>query len=218
MSSPELHAAGATVRPRTPFNDIEVPARLHADTDKALIETWVTPLYLRGLQDEEKLIEVLRPQRDEITAPLIGELLSIYNWRPRIVGAYLAAIVCESSLLDQVGRLLLRSDVCYAGGGYCLALARFGGDDARDYLTRYLDYYLTRGDLWFEQCEALAALVYLDELEGTSVATRYADFWQEFVKDKPNWDLETSCLSHRSRITMLERVADAIDRGLPEQQ
>jgi hypothetical protein len=52
--------------------------------------------------------------------PLAG-----YALRMRIVGAWFSAIKQYTEFEQAIGNLLLRSDVCYAGRGYCLALASF---------------------------------------------------------------------------------------------
>jgi hypothetical protein len=85
---------------------------------------------------------------------------------------------------------LVRSDVCYAAGGYCLALAKFNTARAREYLVSYLDYYLTRRDLVFDQRLAMAALAYLDQRDGRQDVARVREAWERFCQDRPA-DLET---------------------------
>jgi hypothetical protein len=101
-------------------------------------------------------------------------LLAATDWRPRRVGAYIVALRELHELTDEVGGLLLRSDVCYAGGDYCLALAQLNAPRSRKYLQEYLDYYLTRHDLWFGQSSAISAIAYLDEVNGMH------DLWIHF--------------------------------------
>ena len=120
-------------------------------------------------------------------------LLSYFNWGPRIVGAYIVALKQLDELTEAVGRLLLRSDVCFAGAGYCLALAQLNTPKSRGYLYEYLDYYLTRNDLWFDQGDAMGAVAYLDELNGTKETLLFTSKWNAFVQNKPNWDLARSC-------------------------
>jgi hypothetical protein len=67
--------------------------------------------------DRDRFITNLRPVYDEIDEGLIVTLLSQFDWRPRITGAYFAAVKKLASLDDHIGNLLLRSDVCYAGHG-----------------------------------------------------------------------------------------------------
>jgi hypothetical protein len=179
------HVAGATVRHASPFHDIEVPSSSEL-LPEAFRQKWVIPFYMAS---REELMANVRPVYDEINEGLVLQLLSQFDWRPRIIGAKFAAIKKLASLDDVIGKLLLRSDVCYAGHGYCLALARFDTAAASAHLTRYLDYYLGRVDLWFDQGSAMAALGHLDRQRGTRVRDRYLEAWTRFVENKPHWDL-----------------------------
>jgi hypothetical protein len=58
--------------------------------------------------------------------------------------------------------------------------SKFNTARARDYLVSYLDYYLGRPDLWFEQYEAMAALVYLDQRNGRQDVARVRGAWERF--------------------------------------
>jgi len=119
------HVAGATVRHASPFAEIEVPSH-REPLPQPFVQKWVHPFYMPDPgRDRDRFIANLRPVYDEIDEALVVTLLSQFDWRPRITGAYFAAVKKFTSLEDHIGRLLLRSDVCYAGRGYCLALARF---------------------------------------------------------------------------------------------
>jgi Family of unknown function (DUF6000) len=89
---------------------------------------------------------------------------------------------------STIGRSLLKSEVCYAGSAYCVALATFATADSRNFLISYLDYYLTRKDLWFNQADAYCALEYLDK----DTAEQRLEKWNDFVSNKSNLDLEKS--------------------------
>ncbi len=144
----------------------------------------------------------------EVDVSLIRELLTFRNWRPRLVGAYFAAILRAKSTLDVIEPLLLRSDVCYAGRGYCLALARMNAQRSPDILEGYLDYYLTKANLWFDQDQGLAALRHLDAINGTSRAARYEPLWSEFVVNKPSWDLARAVEGFQHTLSGLQACAD----------
>ena len=94
---------------------------------------------------------------------------------------------------DLIGRLLLRSDVCYAGRAYCIALAGLNTPGAVDFLQQYLRYYLLRKDLAFDQANALAALKYLDEMNGTTHSSAFEELWHEFASSNPKWNLARAC-------------------------
>ncbi len=147
------HTAGATVRHKSPFADLKVFVR-DEPPDRDFIYRWVLPFYMKNPADEAFRV-AYREVAKEVDESLIRHLLSFFNWRPRLVGAYFAAILDTKNTLDVIEPLLLRSDVCDAGRGYCLALARMNAQRSPDILERYLDYYLTKYDLWFDQADAL---------------------------------------------------------------
>ena len=185
----QLHVAGATRRHESPFSDLEVPA-VFETPPREFLERWVQPFYNLNLWAQgDELLAALRPVHGEIRESLVRDLLSYFNWRPRITGAYFAAVKRLDQFDQHIGRLLLRSDVCYAGKGYCFALARFNTPESLRSLRAYLDYYLTQPDLWFDQGAAMAALGYLDRANGTSLREQYIPLWESFISNKPNWDL-----------------------------
>jgi hypothetical protein len=167
-------------------------------------ERWVTPFYMALPDDLPSVAATLRPLLAEVSSELITALLVEPNWRPRQVGAFLVALDRRRGFEDLVGRLLLRSDVCYAGRGYCVALARLNTPGAVDFLQQYLGYYLTRRDLWFDQAVALAAVRHLDKVNGTVHARAFDQLWSDFVGDKPNWDLERTSLHFDAMMSSIE--------------
>lgn len=186
MNSIERHVAGATVSHESPFARLQVPVSnqmLPID----IRETWVRPLYFGLHRPEAKVF--LAKHIQLVSDELIAQLLENFDWRPRTVGAYLAAITNRRSFTLQIGNLLLRSDVCYAGSAYCMALAEFNTSESVQFLDDYLKYYLTRKDLWFDQGAAIAALKYLDRLNATSNIQSHMDAWSKFVENKENWEL-----------------------------
>lgn len=169
-----------------PFAQLEVPFTDRAPT-MLVREKWIRLLYRKRPHTIE-FGERLRAQFDEIDEALVVELLSSTNWRPRIVGGYLAAAANLVGLEEHLGRLFLRSDACYAGRGYCLALACFNTPASLGFLRRYLDYYLERPEYRFEQGDAMAALAHLDTANGTEVSQEYGERWARFIVGK-NWEL-----------------------------
>lgn len=85
---------------------------------------------------------------------------------------------------DHIGKLLLRSDLCYAGGGYALALARINTPESLAYLKKYLHHYLRRPDLQFDQADVLGAVKYCDKLSQTTVIDEFRLLWGEFNSDR----------------------------------
>ncbi|GAB4024475.1 DUF6000 family protein [Spirosoma gilvum] len=181
-----LHVSGATVRHRNPFENIEVP-RNDAELTEEFVKKWVIPFYRTNLSNvDETLIKNFADTAKEINVKIVEQLLGDFNWRTRITGSFFAAINNYKGLEDIIGKHLLKSEVCYAGSGYCLALATFGSNNSKDYLTTYLDYYLERNDLWFDQAEAFCALQYIDISRAENLMSK----WNSFVAGKNNWSLE----------------------------
>jgi hypothetical protein len=178
-----LHSAGATVRHKSPFSDLVVPSS-DDSLSQEFCDRWVSPFYMNflGLHFLKPGFEVaLGCVYATIDQTVIEALLSKFNWRPRIVGGHFAAIKNVSGVEHLLGKLLLRSDVCFAAEGYCVALARFNSKSSRQYFADYLDYYLTRRDLEFDQGTVMGALGYLDRLNGGNDLDRFLPRWQEFI-------------------------------------
>jgi hypothetical protein len=116
-----------TILHRSPFENLEVPTPA-VPMDAGARERWVKPFYMAMPDNLSSVEAALRPLLPEVTSDLITTLLVEFNWRPRTVGAFFVALDRRSDFEDLVGRLLLRSDVCYAGQSYCLALARLNTD------------------------------------------------------------------------------------------
>jgi hypothetical protein len=199
-----LHVAGATVRHRNPFEDLEVP-RIDYEITNEFVQEWVVPFYMNGLShSDDKAIASFVVAAKEIDQTIVATLLGDFNWRSRIVGAYFAAIKDYKEFESVIGRSLLKSEVCYAGSGYSLALASFGTDGAKNFLITYLDYYLGRRDLWFDQADAFCALEYLDK----KAAEERLENWNSFVSDKPNWNLERSRSNFLDSLKAISRVRE----------
>jgi len=170
---------------KPPFRNVpdhgtgQMPSR-----DEALL---VRPHYMK-LHDAGHFSEVVEAAAS-LPMESVEHLLGLRDWRTRSTAAYFAAVCGYSQLEDVIGRLLLRSDFVYAGRSYAMALASFSSPAAEAFLERYLDVYLRRPDLWFDQGHVLAALAWLDEQDGRNRSSRWVAPWEGFVEDKPAWDL-----------------------------
>lgn len=199
-----LHVVGATVRHRNPFEELEIPRNDHELTEE-FIEEWVAPFYMNTLANcEPAVIASFADAAKKIDLMIVKNLLGDFDWRPRIVGAYFAAINDYKDLGLIVGRSLLKSEVCYAGAGYCVALASFATEEAKEFLITYLDYYLGRKDLWFDQADAFCALEFLDR----EAAAQRLEKWEDFVSDKPYWNLERSRGHFRDSLEVVSRIRE----------
>ncbi|MFJ4863587.1 DUF6000 family protein [Streptomyces sp. NPDC088748] len=108
----------------------------------------------------------------EITPAELGILFE-GGWRERKTAAWLVAVAHRTEFRDLIGRLLLASGGPYAGAAYCVALARFGTAADAELLAAYLDHYLSRPDLDYDQPIVLGTLLYLDGVLGSESASRF---------------------------------------------
>ncbi|MFD8015287.1 DUF6000 family protein [Streptomyces sp. NPDC058955] len=135
---------------------------------------WHTTRFTRHLLNDAAAIT------DEELEALLG-----YEWRSRLTAAWLIGVDRRERFRARIGDLLLASEVCYSGSAYCFTLARFGTHADTEILTAYLDRYLPRTDLHYDQPAALGALLRLDAHLGTHHADRFTEpggLWDEWVK------------------------------------
>jgi Family of unknown function (DUF6000) len=164
----------------------------------ALVHRFVTPdrryLILGG-----NLLRLAEPERGQFmqnlahaAAEITPEELSILlegGWRERKTAAWLIAIAGRIEFRAQLGELLLASEAVYAGRGYCVALAQFQTEDDAQLLITYLDKYLPRRDLSYDQAMALGALMHIDTALNTEHAARFlapGGLWQQWIAGRPS--------------------------------
>lgn len=109
------------------------------------------------------------------------EILLDSGWRERRTAAWLIAIAHRTEFRDRLGSLLLASEMPYAGEAYCVALTCFGTSADADLFVTYLDRYLLRPDLHYDQGVVLGALLCLD-------ATLEADRADRFLEPDGLWE------------------------------
>lgn len=123
----------------------------------------------------------------EIT-PRELEVLLEGGWRERKTAAWLIAVAGRTGFRERLGELLLASEGPYAGQAYCVALAVFGSSADATVLAAYLDRYLPRADLFYNQPQALGALLQLDARLGTGHTARFlasGGLWQQWTQGPP---------------------------------
>ncbi len=180
LTNMQLHSAGATVQHISPFEDF-VSYTNETEISQEFREEWVIPFYfeLNNRSDEwiEKMIE-LKPQINET---IILQNLGDFDWRTRSTGSYFAGIKKVIQFQEIIGIHLLKSEVCYAGSIYAITLASFNTERSVYYLNLYLEYYLTKPELYFDQGSALIALRYLDELNSTNNTDKHLRNWEKLM-------------------------------------
>jgi hypothetical protein len=107
---------------------------------------------------DQFLADLVADARAADDAYLAEELTG--DWRSRLTAAWLIGIDRRAGFRAELARLLLASELTYAGQGYAFALARLGDVDA---LASYLDHYLTvEPRVEYDQRWVLAALSQVD--------------------------------------------------------
>lgn len=203
-----LHSAGATVRSTSPFETLEA-FNNGFELSKEFITLWVVPFYMEIGQANDEWTDKLVAVKGEITPGIIEKNLGNFDWRTRQTGAFFAAITNRPQYIDIIGTHLLKSEVCYAGGVYCTVLAWFNTPGCVAYLNAYLDYYLTRPDLWFDQRNAMEAILYLDKQNLTNNFEKHINNWYTFIQNKPYWAKEISTENLEKELAVIKAVQQA---------
>ncbi len=206
------HVRSATVAHRSPFSTLEVPSAPEVLSEEEC-EKWVVPFYRTSFRDAETgVVEPLKAIYHQITPNTVERLLTEFNWRPRLTGAFFAALKRFTFLEDHIGRLLLRSDLCFAGTYYCVALAEFNAPQSLTYLKTYLEYYLTRPDLDYDQSDAMGTPAYLDTVNHTKHFDAFLPAWNSYV-DAKAWkpNLQNGVISFSEEIAVLHKFRAAAE-------
>ncbi|MEO8074267.1 MAG: DUF6000 family protein [Acidobacteriota bacterium] len=201
----KLHSAGATVRHTSLFADL-LSFNNDFELSEDFIKTWVIRYYMLIGVNNDQVIATFREIVDEITKEIALKLLGDFNWRTRQTGAFFAAIKNYSDLIDIIGVHLLKSEVCYAGQVYAFILAFFNTPKCVEYLNIYLDYYLTKPDLWFDQTQVMEAVAYLDKVNGTTNLQKHFDNWVRFIGNKSHWNKEISIDWIESQLDLIKAI------------
>lgn len=151
---------------------------------------WVSALYLELLHGNfnpgrSSDPSVLRDVRGAMRELDLDDLAALLNegWRERLVAAWLAGLGARRELLPRLSAMLLASETCFAGQGYCAALACMPCEASARALIAYLDVYLARPDLDYDQRWAIAALYIIDCELGTDHLAGYlgeGGRWESF--------------------------------------
>ncbi|MEV7278716.1 DUF6000 family protein [Streptomyces sp. NPDC093111] len=196
---------------RSPSNDAEL---------RALVERYVRPgrryLKLGGgvlRMPEPEYGQFVRSLGDDarlITQGDIGVLLE-GGWRERRTAAWLIAVGHRTDFRERLGELLLASQVCCTGLAYCVALASFGTPRDAELLADYLDRYLRRPDLGYDQPIVMSALAFTALNLGSDDTARFLKpdgLWERWVHDAPHIQSNTDPVHHLSLMRRLRAFVD----------
>jgi hypothetical protein len=179
---------------------------------RVFIEKWIVPFYHSSIADDVQFDNNFKAVKNDLTSEIVKDLLGFFDWRSRIVGATFAALMDYREFEEIIGIHLLKSEVCYAAKGYCIALAYFNSDTSIDFLKKYLDYYLTKNDLWYDQNHGMAAIIWLDKINNTKILDGYMDQWKSFVIDKPNLKLDSSIEYFNNIMIRLQEIKSSLNQ------
>lgn len=163
----------------------------------AVVDRYVTPgrRYLRlhgdifrSFDDADRATfgHALARDARQITERELDQLLN-YEWRAQLTAAWLIGLTRRDHCRDRIGELLLASRLCNAGKGFCFALARFATAQGAGLLIDYLDRYLPRLDLAYDQHWAMGALLHVDTQLGTSHGIKRSAWALLRELDDPHW-------------------------------
>ena len=162
--------------------------------------------------DKSIFVEKLNSARRTATPSDIDELFVTLEWRGRMTAAWIAGLNRWSQFQNKIGELLVESECCFSGEGYCVALALFQNEQSSESLKAYLDRYLPQTDKYYDQDWALSALVRLDEMLGSDFATEYREpsgLWDRFIVGKTDhgaWNLAKSINNFKSIMEECSRL------------
>nr|WP_319571457.1 DUF6000 family protein [uncultured Draconibacterium sp.] len=131
----ERYIAGATVVHKNPFDKLKIPYQ----TDKLsqeFIDKWIAPFYMERLLNDNNYQDKFLQDQNELNPDIVKQLLGYFDWRARITGAYFSALKDYTDFEDFIGIHLLKSEVCYAGEGYLIALSSFNSTKSIDYIKK----------------------------------------------------------------------------------
>ncbi|MGW5510677.1 DUF6000 family protein [Streptomyces albogriseolus] len=186
----------------------------------ALVRRYVTPdrryLKLGGSvmrmtgPDRAKFTRELGEAAGDITPRELTVLLE-GGWRERKTAAWLIAVARRTEFRERLGELLLASEVCYAGTAYSVTFATFGTPADADLLAAYLDRYLRRPDLYYDQPVAMGALLHLDAKLRADQAARFLapdGLWHQWIDGPPRKEHHGTPDSYREIISQFCAFAD----------
>lgn len=139
--------------------------------DRELRDRFVRPFYLqllrgnftRGTEAEgHDFRQAIAASATIVSDDQILRLLTEREWRGRLSAAWFVGLSGRTSFVPSIGKLLLASEMVYAGQGYCAALGLIGGEESRRILRDYLRTYLPLNGRIYDQDWAIGALAHIE--------------------------------------------------------
>jgi hypothetical protein len=183
-----------------------------------LAARFVAPFYLDvlhgnltglGAPEQTTLRDGMRSVAADISLDVAQALWAVEEWRCNIMASWWATVWGWPEAVTEVERLLIPSRLTYSGQGHCVALAGLSTPEAGRVLVIYLDTYLPRADLVYNQGWAMSALSIVDEALGSSLAAERLPMFGVSAPDR------AGCQRRWAEVTRLRRSArwDASERS-----
>lgn len=197
---------------RNPRDDAELLAlvRRYAAPERRYLKLGGGLLRMQG-PERDRFMRDLHEDAGLITADEIAKLLE-GGWRERRTAAWLIAVSRRTEFRERLGELLLAGEVRGAGLAYSVALASFGTARDADLLAAYLDRYLRRPDLGYDQTVVMGALQFIDLNLGGGQADRFRQpggLWQQWLQDAPHMQGDSDPTP--SYLSLIRRLCAFID-------
>ncbi|MBP2478591.1 hypothetical protein JOF53_007463 [Crossiella equi] len=157
-------------------------------------------LLVRDPASRTRVLTSLAEDAATITDAELTALLDSGGWRERKVATWFLGATGRQDFRPRLGELLLASEGPSVGQTYCVVLTHFGTPADADFLVRYLEVYLRRPDLYYDQSAALGALLEFDRRHDTAHARPFlADggLWRQWIAGPPEKSRLDAPESHR---------------------
>src|SRR5262249_9037122 len=115
-----------------------------------------------GFINDEELTNQIAQAARNIKDDDLEALLNVPEWRGRISAAWFIGLRRRSTFVPKIGDLLFKSELVYAGNGYCVALGLIGSAEFKTHLRNYLFEYLPLRGRRYNQDWAIGALSYIE--------------------------------------------------------
>ena len=173
----------------------------------AASKTFVEPFYMdmlhgnilrRPVAEQSDFVREVHAAAEVLDEEAAALLLDAPEWRGRLAVSWLIGLRGWQAFAPQMGDLLLRSELVYAGQGFAVGLALMDSDESANQLHRYLDRWLREVNCFYDQHWAMSALLEIDRRQGGQYAERHLEQWAIWA-------------SHNGRDSPAAAVSDIVD-------
>lgn len=162
-----------------------------------------------------RMISNVLPFSDDL---IIRLLMDEFGWRGRLTAGVFCGLARKKQWFERVGEELVRSRGPYSGPGLVFAMIRYG-PDSLPYLRAYLEKWLPRTDCEYDQYWVMAALILLDEENGTGFSSEFlcqGGRWAKFEAIRKDPDgLEEHLETLRDACVSAEMILNLPSGGIP---